>query len=101
MRQLKTELQEQRIPKFVITPSGCEVISNDESVKVTLSRSRIYIGVIEGEVYTATYYVKEGVEYEKCNTTNQFQSIDEFMRRLDGNEDYSEACLDFMREVNG
>ena len=95
MKQEKVNIQEQRVPKFISTLNGFEILSNDGSVKIILSRSRIFSGQMENEHLSVTYYVKEGEGYEKSNTQDSYPSIDDYMRRLANNEEYTEACMDY------
>lgn len=94
--QKKIVEKEQRIPKFLWTENGCEILSDDQSVKIILSLTHNFNGQMETEFYTANYYVEnERKEFEKIEASWTIPSIDEYMSKLEHNEDYREAYKDY------
>ena len=100
IEQKKTIEREQRVPRFIQKEDGCEILSNDGSMKVILSLTRSFNGQMETEFYNATYYARDDErEYEKIDTSLTFHSIEEYMGKLENNEDYSEAYRDYRESV--
>lgn len=75
--------------------NGCEITSNDGQMRIVLTKLRTYLGIMEQEHYNSTYYINEDDGWEKVDESHTYTSISEFIRALDGAEDFTEAVREY------
>lgn len=90
-------------PFYVPQSNGCEVLSNDRELKLVLSRTISFMTEVEQEFYSVKYYVKVDDGWELTNTAKSYQSADDFMRELDGTEEFTNAVREWENkdDMNG
>lgn len=77
--------------KFLRTTSGYEVLSNKGDIKIILQQTTVLAGAMETTLYTAHYYIKEGTDWLKTNTTHIYDTERDFISSLKQSDAFSQA----------
>lgn len=75
-----------------------EVESNDRQLKITLSRAKLFHEGERREMFRATYYVKDGFEWERTIESANYENADEFLQAISKASDFSEAVRDIQQQ---
>lgn len=73
----------------------CEVVTNDEQIKIVLARHVVLDAQAEQEFYATTYFIKEGDGWIKTSTQNTYRSMEEFISALSQTDEFSQAVEDY------
>lgn len=77
--------------KFLKLASGYEVVSNSGDIKVILQQTTVLTGAMETTLYTAHYYVKEGTNWLRTNTTHTYETERDFISSIRQSDAFSQA----------
>lgn len=77
--------------KFLRTTSGYEVLSNKGDIKIILQQTTVLAGAMETTLYTAHYYIKEGTDWLKTNTTHTYETERDFISSIRQLDAFSQA----------
>ena len=75
-----------------------QVDSNDGKLRIVLSHKK---GIIEGnvmETFRTTYFVKDGLEWERTLTSQDYKNTDEFLQAISLSSDFTEAIKDIRQQ---
>lgn len=97
-KQRKTEIIEQRVPRYMRTRSGCEVVSNKGDIMITLVQVRNNASGNAQSYYSTNYYIKENDGWVRTNTSKTYSSIAEFIRDISVTDEFSQAYDDFKEQ---
>lgn len=92
-------MSKKEIPHGIIYPDGTlEVTSNDNGLKIILSRIKVIKDEKNVETFRTTYFVKEGLEWERTLESAIFKTSDEFLEAISRSNDFSEAVSDITKQ---
>ena len=91
----KNMIEEIQPPYFLLMNGGCEATSNKRDMKIKLHHSTILAGAMENQTYYTVTYIREDDGWIRTENQHTFSSIEEFMDKLRGSEDFTSAYRDY------
>lgn len=86
-----------------ITSDGCQVVSNDRTIMICLSKRNTFIhGQSESETFLSSYFIRESGN-SWVNTSNggtEYMSIRDFLSAIRQSSDFSKAYTELKTELN-
>ncbi len=87
------------IPHCIIYANGnLEVESNDRQLKIALSRVQVMQDGENVEAFRSSYFVKDGLEWERTLTTANYKSVGEFIEEISNNNEFTGAIRDYYEQ---
>ena len=93
--QQKTNITEQKVPKFSILSDSYEVISNDATIKIVLRPVSVMEGSMERDFFSTKMWIKEGDGWVLVNNTKNYNSKEEFIKDISSSEHFTQAIRDY------
>ncbi len=91
----------QDIPHGILYADGTlEVVSNDRELKIILSRAKVMQDGENVEAFRTSYFVKDGLEWERTTESANFKSVDEFLDAISNGKgsEFTEALRDIKEQ---
>ena len=90
-------------PFFIRQKNGCEVLTDDRTQKIILSRSIAYVEDIEQTLYSTRYYIKEGTGWVQVNNGQFYSSEEAFFSALRHSDAFTRAVREWENkdDMNG
>ncbi len=92
-------------PHGIINADGTlEVESNDRQLKIVLSRVKVMQDGESVEAFRTSYFVKDGLEWERTIESANYMSSDEFLDAISKSNEFTEAITDIdeqKKEIGG
>lgn len=95
MRQTRVNQTEIKKRYYFRLADGAEFISNDEELKIILTRTRVFSGQTDSDFYSIHYYVKEGTGWQKSNSSRSVTTIATMIKELRTVDDFTKAIADY------
>ena len=95
MGQTKTQISEQKPMKYIEHGGGCEVISNDGTLKIELHHATKMEGAMENEFYYTEVYFLEDGGWQRAINSDTYRTKEDFIKAIDGTEEFTQAIKDF------
>ena len=83
---------------FLYADGTLEVTSNDNGLKIILSRIKVIKDGKNAEAFRTTYSAKDGLEWERTLESAFFKTSDEFLEAISRSNDFSEAVNDLTKQ---
>ena len=93
--QQKVNISEEKPAKYIPHTNGCEVISNDEQMKIELRHITVMDGSMESDFYHTTMWIKEDGGWLMVNNTNSYKTQEEFISAISQVEEFTQAMRDY------
>lgn len=81
--------------KYIEHGGGCEVISNDGTLKIQLHHATTMEGAMENENYYTEVYIFEDNGWLKTLNSESYRTKEEFIKAIDGAEEFTQAIKDY------
>lgn len=93
-------MSKKEIPHGIIYSDGTlEIMSNDRKLKIILSKVTIYQDGENVEAFRTTYFVKEGLEWERTLESANYRTLNEFLEIISKVVDFSQAVIDVLNNI--
>lgn len=93
-------MSKKEIPHGIIYSDGTlEIMSNDRKLKIILSKVTIYQDGESVEAFRTTYFVKEGLEWERTLESANYRTLNEFLEIISKVVDFSQAVIDVLNNI--
>lgn len=93
-------MSKKEIPHGIIYSDGTlEIMSNDRKLKIILSKVTIYQDGENVEAFRTTYFVKEGLEWERTLESVNYRTLNEFLEIISKVVDFSQAVIDVLNNI--
>ena len=93
-------MSKKEIPHGIIYSDGTlEIMSNDRKLKIILSKVTIYQDGENVEAFRTTYFVKEGLEWERTLESANYRTLNEFLEIISKVVEFSQAVIDVLNNI--
>ena len=93
--QQRINISENKPSKFIELSDGYEMISNDATIKIVLSKITVMDGSMESGFYSTKLWIKEDDGWIKVSDTSNYPTKEKFIEKMYESEDFTQAMRDY------